>query len=124
MTTSIDIYSKVTDYIEHSIDLHELESWLVSMLPIYLLNPNSDAAVLASRIELGLAEINAGIATERLLRNRLKKQFIRTPIKSQSYPFEPSSEDTVCTASATEVPNLEWMNPSPSWSNVPQVVNV
>ena len=79
MTTSIDIYSKVTDYIERNITLRELESWLVFMLPIYLSNPDSDAAVLASRIELGLAEINAEITTERLLRKQLK-QFIGNPI--------------------------------------------
>jgi hypothetical protein len=124
MTTSIDIYSKVTDYVEHNINLRELESWLISMLPTYLLNPNSDAAILAGSVELGLAEINAGITTERLLRNRLKKQFIRTPIKSQPYPYELSSEETISTASMTETPNLQWMNPSPSWSSVPQVANV
>ncbi|MBA7708115.1 hypothetical protein ES703_117003 [subsurface metagenome] len=124
MTTSIDIYSKVTDYIEHNINLKELESWLVSMLPTYLLNPNSGAAILAGSVELGLAEINAGITTERLLRNRLKKKFIRIPIKSQSYPYELGSEEAIGTASTTETTNLAWTNPSPSWSSVPQVANV
>ena len=124
MTTSIDIYSKVTDYIERNITLRELESWLVFMLPIYLSNPNSDAALLASRIELGLAEINASITTERLLRKQLKQQFISNPINSQSYPYPTSREETIAAASITEATNLEWMNPSPSWSSVPQVVNV
>ncbi len=123
MTTSIDIYSKVTDYIEHNVTLRELESWLIFMLPIYLSNPDSDAAILASRIELGLAEINAGITTERLLRKQLKQQFIYTPIKSQSYPFQTGNEESIATISATETPNLEWMDLSPSWSSVPQVAS-
>ena len=55
MTTSIDIYSKVTDYIEHNINLKELESWLVSMLPTYLLNPNSGAYELGSEEAIGTA---------------------------------------------------------------------
>lgn len=124
MTTSIDIYSKVTDYIERNITLREMESWLVFMLPIYISNPDSDAAVLASRVELGLAEINAGITTERLLRKQLKQQFIHTPIKSQSYPYQPSNEETIAAATITEATNPEWLNSSPSWSSVPQVVNV
>ena len=124
MTTSIDIYSKVTDYIEHDVTLRELESWLVFMLPVYLSNPDSDAAMLASRIELGLAETSAGITTERLLRKQLKQQFISNPIKSQSYPFQTSNEESIAATSTTEDANLEWMKPSPSWSSEPQVVNV
>ena len=123
MTTSIDIYSKVTDYIEHNITLHELESWLVFMLPTYLSNPTSNAAMLASRIELGLAEINGGITTESLLRKRLK-QFILNPIIFLSYPKLTSGEETIASSSASEATGLEWLNPSPSWSSVPQVANV
>lgn len=123
MTTSTDIYSKVTDYIDHNITLHELESWIVFMLPTYLSNPASGAAMLAGRVELGLAEINAGIMTERLLRKQLK-EFVPTPTKSLLYPFQTSSEETIATASTMEVPNLEWLDPSPFWSSVPEVVNV
>ena len=73
MITSIEIFSKADDYLEKRISLHELESWLVSMLPIYLSNPTSEAAELVSVIELGLAEINADIRTERSLRLLLRK---------------------------------------------------
>jgi hypothetical protein len=122
MSTSLDLYSKVTDYIEKNITLSELESWLVLMLPLYLSNPDSETAILASRIELGLAEINAGITTERTLRNLLKKQFIHTPIKSQSYPYQSCNEDTIAATSTIETTILEdWMKQSPSWSSEPQV---
>jgi hypothetical protein len=93
------------------------------MLPLYLSNPDTDAAILASRIELGLAEIKAGITTERILRNRLKKHLIHTPMVSQSYPYQTNNEDAISTSSNMET-NLDWIDPSPSWSSVSQVVNV
>ena len=122
MTTSIDIYCKVTDYIEHNLTLRQLESWLVPMLPTFVSSPDSEVALIAGRIELGLAEINAGIISERSFRRQLKKS-IDSPIKCQPYPAQTGGDDTTA-ASICDVISRDWASPSPSWSSVPQVANV
>lgn len=124
MTASIDIYSRVTDYIEHKITLREMESWVVSMLPIYLSNPDSDAAILASRVELGLAEIQAGIRTERGLRRLLAQRIRNRIISPTSHPYKTSDNITISSSSSKDTTDFEWADLTPSWSSVPQVVNV
>ena len=101
--------------------MHELESWLVSMLPIYLSNPTSEAAELVSVIELGLAEINADIRTERSLRLLLRKHLISNKVKSVPYTDLDNIDFTIATVSSTDSTTLEWMDPLPSWSTLPQV---
>jgi len=121
MITSIEIFSKADDYLEKRISLHELESWLVSMLPIYLSNPTSEAAELVSVIELGLAEINADIRTERSLRLLLRKHLISNKVRSMPYTDLDNIDFTIATVSSTDSTTLEWMDPLPSWSTLPQV---
>lgn len=124
MSTSIEIYSKVNNYIEHRMTLRDLESWLVYMLPTYLLNPSSSAAQLAGTIELGLAEIRAGIRTERSLKRLLMKYAGHNPISSEPYPYDPTMNETISSVSSIETRDLEWPGQSPSWSSAPQVVYV
>lgn len=124
MFTPIEIYSKVSEYIGKSLTLSELESWLVQMLPIYLLSPDSDAAKLAGTIELGLAEIQAGIKSERSLRNILSKYILENKIVYRYYPHQISVTETIASNLLQETKDLEWLDLSPSWSNVPQEVFV
>ena len=122
MTTSIEIFSKVNDYLDKRISLWELESWLVSMLNIYLSNPNSKAAELVGVIELGLAEINANIRTERSFRAALKKnQFSYEPIKSVTYPELDEQTFAYTNGETSESTNSEWIDPILSWNREPQV---
>lgn len=124
MSTSIEIFSKVNDYIERRLTLHQLESWLVCMLPTYLSNPGSATAELVGTIELGLAEIQAGIRSERSLRRLLASHVAYNPIRYQVYPHQTSINATTSSASQTEPTIPDWVNPSLSWSIVPQAVNV
>lgn len=101
--------------------MHELESWLVSMLPVYLSNPTSEAAELVGVIELGLAEINADISTERSLRLLLRKHLVNNKVTSMQYTDLDSTDLTVATISSTDSTTLEWTDPLPSWSTLPQV---
>ena len=121
MITSIEIFSWANDYLEKRISLHELESWLVSMLPVYLSNPTSEAAELVGVIELGLAEINADIRTERSLRLLLRKHLVNNKVTSVQYTDLDSTDLTVATISSTDSTTLEWTDPLPSWSTLPQV---
>lgn len=121
MITSIEIFSWANDYLEKRISLHELESWLVSMLPVYLSNPTSEAAELVGVIELGLAEINADIRTERSLRLLLRKHLVNNKVTSMQYTDLDSTDLTVATISSTDSTTLEWTDPLPSWSTLPQV---
>ena len=124
MSTSIEIFSKVNDYIERRMTLRELESWLVFMLPIYLSNPGSATAELVGTIELGLAEIQAGIRSERSLRRLLASYVAYNPIRYQLYPHQTSINVTTSSASQTEPTIPDWVDQSLPWSNVPQAVNV
>lgn len=124
MSTSIEIFSRVNDYIERRMTLRQLESWLICVLPTYLSNPDSAAAELAGTIELGLAEIQAGIRKERSLRRLLSQYIAYNPIRYEIYPHQTSINETTSSASLTEPTTPDWLDPSPSWSTVPQVVSV
>jgi len=117
----MDIFSKVSDYIERDITLSDLESWIVSMLHIYLSNPDSTAAILASRIELGLAEIRAKITTERSFRRILSQHISPATIRTRMYPESLGSDEAISSFSISETMDLSWEDQSPSWSTVPQV---
>jgi hypothetical protein len=111
MSTSIEIFSKVNEYVEGRINLREMEYWLANRLPIYLLNPDSTAAGLAGAIELGLAEIQAGIRSERSLKRLLLQRHIRGHILMKSYSHETGETDTVSSVSTTETMNWEGGGP-------------
>ncbi len=122
MATSNDIFYKVNEYITRRITLEDLESWLVNMLPVYLLNPDSDEANLAGTIELGLAEISADIRSERSLRTLLAKQIINKPIKNFMYIESDCENITSSRSSFIESASYQVLpDPSQSWHTEPQV---
>ena len=116
MSTSFEIVSKVTDYVVREITLWELESWLVTKLPIYLDNPSSDEGKLAVLIELCLAELHDGILAERGVRSVLAKYMAGLHLRWFEYPETESSNLTSTTTSVTPSPGLVWADLSPSWS--------
>jgi len=120
MSTSFEIFSKVNEYMESQVTLCDLESWLVNMLPIYLVTPNSSAAELAGLIELGLSEIKAGIRTERGFRRILSKHLNFNPVRSVYYPWSDSITVAIASGSVEDATNWDWVDLSPSWSIEPQ----
>jgi len=114
MSGSIEIYSKLGDYIQRRITLWDLESWLVPRLPIYLENPESAVGQVASAIELCLAELQAGLRSERSISPLLAGHLKTTPILWTRYP-EAQPEDITSSAN---------VNQSQSWSTSLAVVNV
>lgn len=119
-----EIYSKISDYVQRRITLEQLERWLVSMLPTYFANPDSSAAELAGLVELGLAEIQAGITTQQSLRKLLSQHVTTNLITPEPDPHETSFNETGASSRLTAAKNLDWLDPSPSWSSVPQVESV
>lgn len=119
MSTSFEIYSKITEYMSRRITLRQLEYWLVHMIPIYLLNPNSEVASLCNIIELGLAEINAGIQSERGFRKLLSQHISSDSMQSEYYPFNYGITITSTSGSITEPIDWGLRDQSPSWSSEP-----
>lgn len=68
MSVSSEIFSKVTDYTERRADLRELESWLAGL------------------VELCLAELHAGLRTERSVKTRLSRYMTSKPDPVHSSP--------------------------------------
>ena len=111
----------MTDYISHKMTLLELESWVVHMLPTFLSNPDSAAAELAGAIELGLAEIQAGIRSERGLRRLLAQRIKNKTISLTSYLYQTSENVTISSSTSPRTTDLEWTDLTPSWHTVPRV---
>jgi len=124
MSTSIEIYSKAGEYLLRKITLQELESWLVSMLPTYLQNPDSSVTELAGLIELGLAEINADIRSERGFRNLLKQHPGIRSISLNSYPITDSIDMTVSSNYLAQPMGFLYSEQSPSWHTELQEASV
>lgn len=86
MTPSVEILSKLNDYFRRRITLRELEAWLVPRLPVFLDAPDSVAGRLASAIELSLAELYAGLRSERSVRMALSRYRSNQQIVWFEYP--------------------------------------
>ena len=123
MSTSFEIFSKVTDYVEREITLWVLESWLVTKLPIYLDNPDSDEGKLAVLVELCLAEFHDGIRAERGVRSVLTQYTAGLHLRWIEYPETESNNLTSTSASVTPSLGLLWPDLSPSWSIGPVGAN-
>lgn len=68
---SYELKEQTLAYVEGRMGLAELEEWLVPRLPLFMSPGPSPDADLAATIELGLAELSAGITTEKELRRTL-----------------------------------------------------
>ena len=114
MSTSIEIYSKVGEYLSRTITLQELESWLVDMWPTFLQNSDSAVSELAAFIELCLSEINAGIRTERSLKTLLKQHPGVEAITLTSYPITSNIDMTSSANDFVKPIDFPYFDQSPS----------
>jgi hypothetical protein len=96
---SSDLREKILQYIESDISKTQLEEWLVPKLPEYLRYPESADADVVSAVELGLAEMMAGIRTEDDVRT-----FLRHVIQEQvgTTFFPPASDLKVESTSSNQ----------------------
>ena len=74
MNSSLELISKVNDYVEGRITLRGLERWLVPRLAMFLRDPDTELGQLAALVELSLAELDAGIVSQRSIRARLSRE--------------------------------------------------
>lgn len=89
------------DYLSRRITLADLESWLVPRLPMCLDDPDSVTGRLAGAIELSLAELQAGLRSERSIRMALSKYRDAQQVKWFSLP---SDQPNDVSSSATSEP--------------------
>jgi len=120
MTSSIELTSKVYEYVNHKITLRELESWLVPRLQIFTTSPDSRVEILASAIELGLAEFHAGLRSTRGIRSLLSRE-LGNPIVWMPFGDQEAQDMTGSTAFSQPMVGA-WASPSPIWNIESQVV--
>ena len=122
MDASAELLGKLDDYIGRRISLWELESWLAPRLFCYLNAPDSLAGRIAGAVELCLAEISAGIRSERSVRQSLARYKAKQEIRWLSYPEE---EQTITTGSVIDqfIPVVGLLNPMQVWNTEPAEVS-
>lgn len=67
------LFQKATEYVDGTIDLQELEVWLLPNLENILDAGNENSIALAKLIEGGAIEIQAGLSSRKKLSQELKK---------------------------------------------------
>lgn len=68
ITPSIDVFGEVARYLRHEIDLQALEEWLARRTRWFMTAPRDVGTEIAGLVELNLAEISLGHASEEDLR--------------------------------------------------------
>jgi len=114
MFASVELTTKLKEYLEGQITLWDLESWLVPRLAYFVHNLDSSEAKLAGTIELCLSELRAGIRSERSVRTLLSRHFADMPAILSVYPPRISDNET---SSSTPLPRImifDWPAQSPS----------
>lgn len=74
MVISSDLLDKVNQYLDKQISFSELEEWLVPREPSLLRESESDDSDIIGAIELGLAEMSAGIRSEEEVRDLISRE--------------------------------------------------
>lgn len=60
---------KILEFVQKRISISDLEEWLVPQIPVLIADPDSAESDLVATIELGIAELEAGIrSSEDLIR--------------------------------------------------------
>ena len=67
------LFQKAAEYVDGTIDLQELEEWLLPNLENILDSGNENSIALAKLIEGGAIEIQAGLSSRKKLSQELKK---------------------------------------------------
>jgi hypothetical protein len=88
---SSNLREKILQYIELDISKTQLEEWFVPRLPVFLRYPESADADVVSAVELGLAEMTAGIRTEDNFRKFLRRVIQEQTAVATFFPPAPNS---------------------------------
>ena len=124
MSMSMELHSKIYEYVSHKISLQELESWIVPRLPYFISQTDSSVEELASAVELCLAELQAGLRSQRSIRAFLARQLGDNPIIWAAVDESQAQDTTGSATSSHPTWMAHWVDPSPTWSIAPQVANV
>lgn len=106
---------KALEFISSTIDLADLEEWLVPLLPELVADPDSDDAAVTAAIELCFAEYSEGIMSEEDCRQvvlatlREHLSFMTSHIISE----HPESVVTTATAETQSVPPITIISGAP-----------
>lgn len=107
MNASLELFSMLDDYLSRRITLRDLEAWLAPRLPMCFDAPDSAIGRLAGAIELGLAELQAGLRSERSLRTALSRYRDAQQVKWFSFPNDqPDNVSSSAMSEPTEVVGL------------------
>lgn len=117
MNRSVEILSKLDEFLEGEVSLSELDEWLAPRLPYYLDAPDSLNGRLAGAIELFVAESQSGLSTTRRARQSLRRY---KAMQTLVWYRASDAEETTSTATA-EVPGVSLFQPL-IWSSAPQGV--
>ena len=120
----MELHSKIYEYVSHKISLQELESWIVPRLPYFISQTDSSVEELASAVELCLAELQAGLRSQRSIRAFLARQLGDNPIIWAAVDESQAQDTTGSATSSHPTWMAHWVDPSPTWSIAPQVANV
>ncbi len=84
---SRELRDQVLRYLDDEIQLQDLESWVVPLIPEYVQNPESDDAEMIAEIELQLAEYAENLRDEAQIKEALRDFLMKQPI---IYIYDPS----------------------------------
>lgn len=124
MIASIELLSKISDYLDGRITLWDLERWLVPRLPAYFQNLDSSDAQLVGIVELCLAELQAGIRTEAEIRHLLSQRIPSQSVVWTQYPASSSKSEAATTTPVGNAMSWGCLDPSQSWNSEFQEVSV
>ena len=120
MNSSLELISKVNDYVEGRITLRGLERWLVPRLAMFLRDPDTELGQLAALVELSLAELEAGIVSQRSIRARLARELGDNVLIFVPQPHQGIEENATSSTGTFLEPitigAVGGAGPSPSWS--------
>ncbi|HLB48125.1 MAG TPA: hypothetical protein VJL59_14050 [Anaerolineales bacterium] len=112
-----DLRDKIQQYIKSAISLTDLEEWIVPRLPVFIASAHSADADVVSAVELGLAEINAGLRTEKQLQEYLAqvlreqhvtRLFFNATIQNDSGATNETLQQSVVSQPRTPVIIADW----------------
>ena len=118
MSSTLELRSALTDYLNRRTSLAELEMWLVPRLPMYLEVPESPVNDLVVAIELALAELHDGLRSQRSLRRELAV-LLREVQQTAWVPYpEESARTSIMTTCSNSEPVIagDPLNRLPFWS--------
>ncbi len=100
-TPSVQVFWVAKRYLEHQLDLRALHDWLVRHTSWFMTAPEDDGTQLAAAIELTIAEIAAGHATEEDLRRDISEL-----LSAKTMHFCLSSRAAVASSSSVTKPGV------------------